>query len=160
MLLILRGIVPLWVSAVGANALIWGGTILLYIGLERFVERRSRQVHNGVLWVLLLVVHSTFVFVQPSLAARNVNTSIGLLLISLQIAWLMLRRVETEKHRMTGLIGFVFVGFALVSVARIVANVALPPGNGFFEATGPFDALLILTYQIPVSYTHLTLPTN
>jgi PAS domain S-box-containing protein len=149
-LLILRGIIPLWVSAVGANALIWGGTILLYIGLERFVERRSRQVHNGVLWVLLLAVHSIFVFVQPSLAARNVNTSVGLLLISLQIAWLTLRRVETEKRRMTGLIGFVFVGFALVSVARIVVNVALPPGNDFFAATGPFDALLILTYQILV----------
>ncbi|MBN2392246.1 MAG: hypothetical protein JXR84_16075, partial [Anaerolineae bacterium] len=39
-LIALRGIVPDWISMIVSNVLVIGGTILLYIGLERFVGQR------------------------------------------------------------------------------------------------------------------------
>ena len=147
-LLILRGPVPLWVSAIGTNALIWGGTVLLYVGLERFVEKRSKQIHTGVPLAVLVAVHGYFTLIQPDLAIRNINTSVGLVIFSLLIAWLMLRRVGTAMRPMTRMVGWMFVGFALVSVGRILVNIAIPPGDDFFQTVGLFDMLLILAYQI------------
>src|ERR1035441_310715 len=51
--------IPDWMSIVLANTLIFAGTILNYIGLERFVGKPSAQLHN---YVLLGLFAATFVF--------------------------------------------------------------------------------------------------
>src|SRR5512138_2934853 len=48
-LILLRGRVPDFVSMTVSNSLIIGGTILLYVGLERFVGKPSAQIHNILL---------------------------------------------------------------------------------------------------------------
>ena len=54
-LILLRGLVPDFLSMTVSNALVVGGTILLYIGLEQFTGKRSSQIHNFILLGVFLV---------------------------------------------------------------------------------------------------------
>ena len=146
-LLLLGGSAPLWLSVVVSNAFILGGITLLFIGLTFFVEKPSRQYHNAVIFTIVVLVHTYFTYFQPNLAIRKINLSTGLLILSMQIAWLMLKRVQKELRPFTRWTGIVFVGFALVSVVRIVSNVFTPGGNDFIHETSVFDAMLLSIYQ-------------
>ncbi len=146
-LLLLGGSAPLWLSVVVSNAFILGGITLLFIGLTFFVEKPSRQYHNAVIFTVVVLVHTYFTYFQPNLAIRKINLSTGLLILSMQIAWLMLRRVQKELRPFTRWTGIVFVGLALVSVVRIVSNVFTPGGNDFLHETGVFDVMLLSIYQ-------------
>jgi PAS domain S-box-containing protein len=147
-LVILRGIVPDWISMVASNVLLVSGPLLLYIGLERFVDQRSTQVHNYVLLAIFTVIQAYFVFVQPNLAAREINISVGLSVICFQGAWLMLRRINADMRPITKGLGLTFLAFCLVSIARIIVTVVIPPGHDFLKESGLFDTLLMLTYQM------------
>ncbi len=106
------------------------------------------QYLNAVVFSAAIIVHAYFTYIQPNLAIRKINLSTGLLIVSLQIAWLMLKRVQKELRPFTRWTGIVFVGFALVSVVRIVYNVFTPGGNDFIHETDAFDAVLIIVYQV------------
>ena len=82
----LRGRIPDFVSIVVGNTLILGGIFLLYVGLEKFIGKQSSQVHNYVLLVIFVLIHSYYTFRQPSLLARNINVSLAVSLISCQAA--------------------------------------------------------------------------
>ncbi len=148
-LIALRGVIPDWLSIVGGGSMIpVGATILLYIGLEQFVGLRSRQFHNIALWLATGAIHAYFTFGQLSLAARNVNFAIAAIIIYSQISWLMMRRVRPEMRPMTGKIGWIFIGFSLLSVGRIFVNLTEPAGNDFLKANSTFDTVLMLAYQV------------
>lgn len=146
-LVILRGTVPDIVSMVISNVLIIGGTLLLYIGIERFIGKRSSQIHNAILLVIFALVHTYFTAVHPSLIARNLNFSIGSLVIGLQGAWLMLYRADAEMRPITRRVGIVVVALCLVGLIRIFVDLAMPPADDFFHSN-IFETLLILSYQM------------
>ncbi len=148
LLVIVRGAVPDWVSMIVSNVLLVGGTLLLYIGLERFVAQRGSQIHNYALLAMFTVIQAYFVFIRPNLAAREINISVGLLAICFQCAWLMLRRVSAEMRPITTGVGLTAVAYSVVSVIRIFVDVVAPPGHDFFKESGLYDTLLILTYQM------------
>jgi len=92
----LRGVVPDLLSIVVSNALVIGGTILLYMGLEHFVNRRTSQVHNLVLLAIFILIHSFFTFIQPNLLVRTINLAVSIVLLCAQCAWLLINRVAAE----------------------------------------------------------------
>jgi PAS domain S-box-containing protein len=143
----LRGIVPDFMSIVVSNALMILGTILLYVGLERFVEKRGPQIHNAILLVIFILVHIYFAFIQPSLALRDINISLGLLAICSQIAWLMLHRADAEMRPITRGVGYVMIVFCVISAARIGVELAVPPENDFFHSN-IFETITIQMYQM------------
>jgi diguanylate cyclase (GGDEF)-like protein/PAS domain S-box-containing protein len=147
-LLVMRGIIPAWVSVLVSNAFILGGSIFVYSGLERFVGKRSKQFHNVVMLVLVVVLHSYFTFVQPNLAVRTINFSMGLLFITVQTAWLMLRRVDEKEYPLSRGTGFIFVAYALVSLIRIAFHLIMPTGNDFLNDSGIFEAAILLMYTV------------
>ena len=148
-LIILRGAIPDWLSIViGGSALPVGSAILLYIGLEKFVGLRSRQWHNLALLLVSMACHTYFTYVQLSLQMRNVTFSIITLLIDLQIAWLMLRRVSPAQRPVTRQVGYIFIFGCLIHVGRIAANLTEPAGNDFLRANATLDTVMILLYQI------------
>ena len=148
LLISLRGQIPDWASMTVANTLVVGGTVLLYIALERFVGKPSAQLHNYLWLALFPLVWSYFIYLRPSLEARNILLSVGLLIICGQCAWLMLRRVEPGMRPITRGVGIVFAGYALVSIIRILIAPLVPhPDNDFFR-TGAFETLLIMAYQM------------
>lgn len=146
-LVVLRGVIAEWASIMLSGPLMIGGTVLLFIGLERYVGQPGAQRHNIVLVALFTVVHAYFTFAQPSLLARNINVSIGLLIICAQCAWLMLRRVKTSLRSAARPVGVAFGLYSAVSLARVFADAAVPPGNDLFQS-GLYDTLVVLIYQM------------
>jgi diguanylate cyclase (GGDEF)-like protein/PAS domain S-box-containing protein len=147
LLITLRGIVPDFASVILSNALIMGGTILLYMGLERFVGKRGPQWHNAGLLAVFLSIHTYFLYVVPNMAVRNISIALTLLLLCLQGIWLMLRRVDPEMRSITRGVALVFAGFCLASMIRVIADVAVPIGNDFFRSD-VYDTLVVMTYQM------------
>jgi diguanylate cyclase (GGDEF)-like protein len=146
-LIVLRGIVPDFASMVVANVLIIGGTVLLHMGLQRFLGRLAGQVHNWVMLAAFAAVQTYFTFVVPSMTARNINISVGLLFICTQIAWLMLRRVDPKVRAAAAGVGLVMVAYSALSVIRILADLAVPSANDLFRS-GVVDTAVILSYEM------------
>ena len=88
----LREYLPDLLSMTLSNTLAVGGTVLLFIGLERFLGKRSAQTHNAILLVVFICLHAWFTVFDPRLDARNIILSLGVLAICSQCAWLLLRR--------------------------------------------------------------------
>ena len=145
-LFVLRGVIPAALSIMVGNALIVIGLILFYNGLELFFERRSNPIRHGVLLVLFLAVHGYFTFVQPNLAARNINSAVAILVIYLQCTWLI-SRVGDELHPVTQWASATFIGFCLVSLMRIGVNLALTPQGDFLSQQSPLEAGSMIAYQ-------------
>lgn len=161
-LMILRGSIPDWISMVLTNTLAMLGALCGYVGLERFIGKVSSQIHNYALLVIFAGVHTYFSVSQPNLAARNVNVSLGLLLLSFQCAWLMLKRAPSDLRPLTRGVGLVFGGYCLVNLVRIVIILGGTPPNDDFFKSGAFETLVLLAYQILfvlLTYT-LTLTVN
>ncbi len=147
LLIALRGAIPDFVSIVLANALIVAGAVILFRGLERYVGKESRQLHNYVMVIVFTLLHAYLTFVYPSLALRNVNLSLALIFICVQISWLMLRRVDLELRPATRATGIISAALGLVSLANLLANLTLPQANDLFRS-GLIDASALLAYQI------------
>jgi PAS domain S-box-containing protein len=147
LLLALRGILPDFFSMVLSNTLIISGTLLLFIGLERFTRKNSFQWHNYIFLAVFIFIQTYFAFMRPSLQMRTVNISFGILVFCLQCAWLLLRRIKTPDWQDARRVGFVFVAFSFVSLIRIFVDLALPPENDFFKS-GLYDTFPILIYQM------------
>lgn len=147
-LVVLRSGVPAWLPIVFGNGFLVGAVIFLYIGLERFVECPSRQFHNGVLFVLFILLQLYFTYVQPNLAARIINVSVAMLIVCLQGIWLLLHRVKPEMRAVTRHSGFLFIAYGTVGVIRILVNVFWPTTGDFLQGSNVFDSLTLLAYQM------------
>lgn len=148
LLIVLRGSIPDWMSFVLANILVLAGALLGYMGLERFVGKKSLQIHNYILLAAFTGIQIHFVFFQPNLSARNLSMSAGLFIICAQCVWLMLRGVPAGMRQMTLGTGIVFSGFCLVSLVRIAVIISsLQPDNDFFKS-GLYDMLVVISYQL------------
>jgi len=146
LLISLRNIIPDLFSIVLANAFIIGGTVVLYVGLERYVGEKTRQLHNYVMVAVFTFIHAFFTYVYPSLAIRNVNLSLALLYICAQGSWLTLRRVHQDLRSATRATGIVFIMLCIVSVAHFIDNLVHTPGNQLFMS-GPLNAIVILVQE-------------
>ena len=143
----LRGYLPDLLAMTLSNTLAVGGTVLLFMGLERFVGKRSSQIHNIILLAIFICFHAWFTVIDPSLDARNIILSLGLLAICFQCAWLLLRRVDRESSPITRTAGIVFTAYCFISVIRIIVDLAVPNDENFFHSN-VYDTLLVMMYQM------------
>src|SRR5665647_1132772 len=135
-------------SFVLSNTIVIVGALLGYMGLTRFVGKKSFQIHNYVLLAGFAFFSIYFNFVQPVVAARTFILSVALLIIYFQCSWLMLYRVEPGMRRLTRGVGIVFVLYCLVSVVRIVEYFT---GTHLIEnylQSGKFDQLILVSNQL------------
>jgi PAS domain S-box-containing protein len=147
-LIIMRGSIPDWMSFVLANTMVIAGALLGYIGLTRFVGGGKSQIYNYILLAVFAGVHIYFTFVQPDQAARNLNSSVGLLIICLQCAWLLLYRVEPGIRQLTRGVGIVFGLYCLVSVVRIVEYFTGAHLIRDYLQSGLFEQLVLISNQM------------
>ncbi len=147
-LIVLRGAIPDWISIVLANTLMFAGALLVYMGLERFVEKISAQLHNYVLFALYTGTFVYSTFIHPDLHLRTLIMSVGLLIISFQCLWLLWCRVEPDTLPMTFGVGMVFGGYCLVSVVRIVEYFVGAHAGGDYFQSGAFQTLVLVSYQM------------
>jgi PAS domain S-box-containing protein len=147
LLIAARGVVPDLLSMVVSNTLSIAGTIVLLIGLERYLGKRGPHVQNYAMLAAFAVVQTYFAVVEPSLFARNINVALGLLFVTGQSAWLLLRRVEPEVRPATRAAGLVFVGYVLMSVFRIALQFNEPRVADLFRSS-TLDTSVLLAYQL------------
>ena len=147
-LIILRGVIPDWASMIAANGIMLTGAFLGYLGLRRFLEMKGPQVHNYAVLVLFFGIHTHFTYFAPNLEARTLNITIGLLIITWQCAWLLLRRVGPGLRPLTRSTGMVFVGFCLVALGRLAVILWFPLRDSDFLKSGPYQILFIASYQL------------
>ncbi|MEW5909327.1 MAG: PAS domain S-box protein [Thermodesulfobacteriota bacterium] len=146
-LVILRGWIPDFISMVIANFFALTGTIFLLIGLEYFVGKRGRQTHNYIYLGIFCLIHFYYTVFQPSLTARSINITFGIMVLTSQCMWLLLMRVDRGLRPMTRGLGIVHGAYSLVSAFRIILILTSPQlGEDFFK-TGLLDTLVLLTYQ-------------
>ncbi len=147
-LILLRGIVPDWISIIVANAMIFAGAILGYVGLERFTGKRGPQIHNYVLLCAFVIVHGYFTFVQPDLRIRSINISAALLIISFQCVWLMLAGAAPHMRPLTRCVGLVFAAFCVVNICRIAGLLAATGlEQDYFRLSGS-ETIIPLLYEL------------
>jgi PAS domain S-box-containing protein len=135
-------------SMVLANTLVIGGAILGYIGLGRFVGKKISQVHNYVLLAAFVCVHTYFTLVQPNQAARNLNVTVGLLIICFQCMWFLMYGVEPNIRGLTLGVGMVFGAYCLVSTIRIVGSLTGTLAANDFFRSGAFESIILISYQM------------
>jgi PAS domain S-box-containing protein len=148
LLILLHGNIPNWISMVLANTLLISGALLGYMGLERFIGEKSSQIHNYILLAVFTFVHAYFTFVQPNQSARNLNLSVGLLIICFQCMWLMLYKVESGMRQLTRGVGFVFGAYCLVTIVRAVGFFTGAHSQNDYLHSGIFEQLVLISYQI------------
>jgi len=147
-LVALRGVAPDWLSIICGNFFLICGVLFLYIGLERFVGRPSRQIYNSVLFALFMLLQIYFTYAQPNLTMRIINISALMVFICWQCVWLLLYRVAPEMRKITRQAGFLFIAYGFVGVVRVLVNAFLPTTGDFLQGSNLFDPLILLLYQI------------
>lgn len=118
-LVFFRGAIPEWISISVSNTLVVTSTVILQIAFEKFVNRRGIQFQNYLLILVFSIVHAYFAFVEPSLIARNLNLSIAYILLSSQIAFLLLQRTPVAMREITRPVGIVFCAVIVMQVFRV-----------------------------------------
>jgi PAS domain S-box-containing protein len=144
----LQGRAPDLVGVVLANTLVLAGVLLMNVGLQRFLKRPGAPARDVALLALFAVVHAYFTFVQPSLAARHVNVSLALLILCAQGYWLLTCKVEPALRSAGASAALVLAAFCGLSVVRIVVAVLDPRYSGDYLHSGPFQALVLVAYQM------------
>jgi len=146
-LIAMRGVITDWLSISLANILVLAGSILGYMGLERFVGKVSSQIHNYILLGIYAFVFNYFAFIQTDLALRTLIISLCLFIIWFQCMWLMLYRVGPGMRPLTLEVGLIFGAFCLINFVRIAEFFMGPhPVNDYFHS-GVFQTLVIIGYQ-------------
>jgi PAS domain S-box-containing protein len=145
---LLRGQVSGWISIVLVNLLVMIGFMLLYIGLERFTEKRGTQIHNYIFLLLFTVIHIYFTFFRPNIDIRNINLSIGLLFFSIQILRLIFKRLESSLRNLMMGIGMVFIAYSIINLTRIIYLILFPQSNTDLFSLGNFESLIIFLYML------------
>ena len=147
-LIIARSHIPDWASFVLSNFLVIAGAFLGYLGLERFFGKRSRQIHNVLLLVAFVCIHSYFLYGAPNLSARNLNLSFVLLIICGQCVWLLTYRISPGMRRAAMGTNLVFGCFCLITLVRIAYIVYSPQSDNDYFKTGLFDMMVNIGYQM------------
>lgn len=147
-LIVLRGVIPDALSIVAANMLVITGALLGYMALLRFVGERRSQVFNYLFLIATCLFHIYFTYVRPEVEGRTLNTSVGLLVMTLQCAWLALVSTPARLRSLTRGVGWVFVAYCLLSLARILNYIIESPTRKDFFQPSVADAASMIAFQL------------
>lgn len=147
-LLFLRGLIPDWVSIPVANTMIVSSTVILLIGLERFVKKEGPQFQNYILVIAFFMIHSYFTFFQPDLKARNLNLSIAYLIMSFQIAHLMLKRTPPNMRTITRPVGLVFCAVFVIQMFHIFSILKRDSTETNYFSSDSTESVFLLAWLI------------
>lgn len=143
----IRGAVPICVSVIPANFLVLSGIVLTLMGLERFFGRESSQKFNFIMVIVFTSIHAYFVLIHPSLSIRSLNVSFAMFFFCFQCFWFLKRKLPPESRNISFWTANVFLGFCLISAARIINFFinGIHSENYFNSGTFELIAMVILT---------------
>ena len=146
-LLVLRDVVPDVLSMVVGSGLIVGSLPVLHAGLRVYLGMRGYSGYHAALVVLFLLIHGYFTLVEPKLMARTLNVAVFMLGFCLHCAALVLHQTDASMRRAAAPVGWVMLGFCMVTLARIGAEFLLP-GADHFLSQNTYITLVLVAYQM------------
>lgn len=146
-LLSLKGMVSEWISGILASTMIVVGVFLMYVGLNNFFGKTRNYFINYFYIAIFILVHYYFTFITPSLMARNINISIGIMVMFFQSFWLVTYEVSTALRRIANAATFVFLTYVVVSIVRFFIILSAQANNDLFKI-GFLDTASILIYAL------------
>ncbi len=144
-LLLLRGHIPLFLSAVGGNACVLAGAIFLYAGLARFAAIAPWPRFNLALFPAFLLLHSYFTVIEPSLSIRTANASFFLAAYCANII-ILLRRYPSGLRKLTAPAAYAIGGLAAVSLLRAALILQHGDVTDIFHSHN-YDVILFMLYS-------------
>ena len=147
-LIALRGLIPDFLSVIVANALVVGGSMLAFVGLEKFTGMRSSYVKHYLLLTVFLLLHLVFTYFLPSQELRNINVALAILIISFQNAHLLLSRVPESMRKTTAPMGYVFVFLVFIGLFRLTKFFFAGFSESEYFHSGQFEVYVALMFQI------------
>ena len=147
-LIALRGLIPDFVSIIIANALVVGGAMLAFVGLEKFTGLRSSYIKHYLLLTVFLLMHIVLTYFLPSQELRNINVALAILIISFQNAHLLLSRVPESMRKTTAPMGYVFVFLVFIGLFRMTKFFFAGFSESEYFHSGQFEVYVALMFQI------------
>ena len=146
--ILLRGTIPEIISIVLGNGLMLTGLVLLFIGLEWFVDKKGIQIHNYLLIVLYFSSVTYFLLVQPNLWFREMILAGMTVLFDLQICWLLFRRTSSSIRPATHILGLVMGCHLLFSFLILTLEIIFPFDTNDFFSAGFVGETIVITYLL------------
>lgn len=114
----LRGILPDFFSIVLGNAATIYAEILIYEGIRLFYGRPAFSKWNSFVFVLYLVLHTYFTYLNPNINIRIAIISLTLFILIWRSGLSLINSPLLELRRTTRTAGIVFLLTALLPLAR------------------------------------------
>jgi len=146
LLLITRGILPDFFSIIIANLFLLASLVFFCLGVDRHFGRKIAWWPHFVLMAVFAFVLAFYTYVQPSLFARKIVFSLGLLAISFPYAAYLFSFPSSPMRQNARLIGVCLAAYSLVSLLRIFIEWADPASNLF--NSGTYNTAVIMIYQM------------
>ena len=147
-LIVMRGVIPDWMSIIAGNASILAGASLTFIGLELFVGRKGSYRANAALLAVFLCVQTWGTYVHPSITLRAINSTAGLIAVFIFCIRLLLFRVDADTRRMAWEVALAFSGYCILSLVRLAHLLSTGIGTSDFFRAGAFEIVIFICYSL------------
>lgn len=148
-LLVLRGLVPDYISIILANLLIVFAFFLFTRGVVQFYKLSSSMIPGLVIVGIVLVLQIVFTYYYPNIDVRIYILSCAFVALYGQALWLIAFRATPKQRSISRVIMANIGAIVLLNIYRILVHVCLPAGHAdLFEQNILDNIFLIL--QVPL----------
>lgn len=144
--ILLRGILPGFITIMVANILILTGELFILHGLERFLGKKKFNWINYFLMVIFFIVFYYYFAIKPDITMREIIFSIMTILISTQISWVLLWKPSASLRGITRITGFVMIGNVITGLLRIIMLTYSPIKNSDLFQTAFANGFALTAY--------------
>ncbi len=142
LLISLRDIIPDPFSLILGNAATVYAEILIYEGLRLFYGRPAYSKWNTLVFVVYLVLHTYYIYLDPNINARIAVISFALFALILRTGIGLINSPLLKLRRTARNAGFIFLLTSLLPLTRAVYALLQPhPIDLFFDAMSSWFAL-------------------
>jgi PAS domain S-box-containing protein len=150
----LRGTIPDWASILAANSLLLAGMVSLFMGFQLFTGKKIPAIYNVlavVTYAAFVYIHYYYTLIEPSQAARNINTSTAIVFWYTLSIGLLIWGINPGIRRYARGTSLALGTVALISLIRIFGFSTEPPPDSLM-ASGPFDTFMVLLLAMAIVY--------
>lgn len=147
-LIIMRGLIPDFLSIVAGNASILCGAALIFIGLEVFLGREGSYRSCAVLMVPWLFVQIWGTYIHPSITLRSVNSTAGLIIVFVFCLRLLLFKTGPETRMLAREVVLAFAGYCALSLVRLAHLLSTGIRTHDFFRAGAFEIFIFVCYSL------------
>jgi PAS domain S-box-containing protein len=148
LLMVLLNEPSLRLLSIFGNPLVFAGQLFMYLGIVRFLGRKTRNRSLVVSFALFCLGYFYFIFVRNAIYPRALIVSASTAIVSLLSARVL---VAERKNPFAGAAGFtaaVFICFALAHAAIAALTLALPPLESYKDIHQ--EPLRVMVFLLPI----------